>query len=109
MAAGQGELTREESYVANGSTGSTHGEDGQPRDIAARPRQAGDEPAPNRIGQVKTIGIVLVACWTATAEGVLVTTMTSTLSATSSVARAGNRSYFPSASRYSITTLRPST
>src|SRR6266567_3267575 len=50
MAAGQGELTREESYVANGSTGSTHGEDGQPRDIAARPRQAGDEPAPNRIG-----------------------------------------------------------
>src|SRR5438477_6487725 len=26
------------------------GEEGQPRDIAARPRQAGDEPAPNRIG-----------------------------------------------------------
>ena len=26
------------------------GEEGQPRDIAARPRKAGDEPAPNRIG-----------------------------------------------------------
>ena len=36
-------------------------------------------------------------------------TMTSTLSATSSAARAGSRSNFPSASRYSMTTLRPST
>ena len=61
-------------------------------------------PAP-----MKTMGRVLVACLAARAAGVSAATMTSTLSATSSAARAGSRSYFPSASRYSITTLRPST
>jgi hypothetical protein len=77
--------------------------------IAARPRQAGDEPASNRIGSPSEDDGDSPGCLTATPETVLVTTMRSTLSATSSVARAGNRSYFPSASRYSITTLRPST
>src|SRR5713226_8522596 len=32
------------------------GEVGQPRDIAARPRKAGDEPAPNRIGSSEDNG-----------------------------------------------------
>src|SRR5262245_45454455 len=40
----------------------------------------------------KTIGMVLVACLAARAAGVFPVTMTSTLSATSSAARAGNRS-----------------
>src|SRR5947209_1576274 len=57
----------------------------------------------------KTMGTVLVACLAARAWGVPPATMTSTLSATSSAARAGSRSNFPSASRYSITTLPLST
>ena len=86
------------------------GEVGQPGDIAARPRKAGDESsATGSATPAKTMGTVLVACLAAWAAAVLGATMTSTLSATSSAARAGNRSGFPSASRYSITTLRPST
>ena len=59
---------------------------------------------------MKTIGRVLVACLAARAPAVPPpATMTSTLSAASSAESAGSRSTFPSASRYSITRLRPST
>src|SRR5262245_103417 len=60
-------------------------------------------------GPAKTMGRVWVACLAAWAAGVPPTTMTSLLRATSSPARAGSRSSFPAASRYSMTTLRPST
>src|SRR5262249_37281816 len=56
-----------------------------------------------------TIGIVDVACFAARGPGVLWETMTSTLSRTSSVARSLKRSVYPSAQRYSIARLRPST
>src|SRR5262245_64767055 len=81
------------------------GEVGQPRDIAARPRKAADEPARHRIGNTSDDnrdgpGRLL----SGQGRGYVSVTMTSTLSASSSAARAGNRSSFPSASRYSITT-----
>src|SRR5207253_11232427 len=54
----------------------------------------------------KTMGRALVACLAARAAcAPPPVTMTSTLRATSSAARAGRRSGFPSASRYSIATL----
>ena len=85
-------------------------EDGQPRDIAARPRKAGDEPVRNRIGDSsEDNGDGPGRLLGGQGGGCAWATMTSTFSATSSAARAGNRSGFPSASRYSITTLRPST
>jgi hypothetical protein len=50
-----------------------------------------------------TMGTVVVACCAARAAGVFPATMRSTLRRTSSVARVGNRSSFPSAARYSMT------
>ena len=55
-----------------------------------------------------TIGIVDVACLAAIAPGTVWVTMTSTLSRTSSAARAGSWSYCPSAHRNSITISLPS-
>src|SRR5262249_29050770 len=55
-----------------------------------------------------TMGIVLVAFRAASAEGVPLVTMTSTLRRTSSAANAGKRSARPSADRYSMMRLRPS-
>src|SRR4029453_13021555 len=56
----------------------------------------------------ETMGRVLVVCLAASAATVLGAKMTSPLSATSSAARAGSRSIFPSADRYSITRFWPS-
>ncbi len=58
---------------------------------------------------VITRGIVLVACRAARVPGLPPVTMTSTLSRTSSAARSGSRSSFPSANRYSMTMFFPST
>ena len=67
-------------------------------------------PLPTGSPATKTMGIVLVACMATRGPSVPPSArMTSTLSTTSSAARAGSRSRFPSASRYSTTTLRPST
>jgi len=54
--------------------------------LATRPLETGSA------GPAKTMGMVLVACLAARAACVFAATMTSTLSATSSAARAGNRS-----------------
>jgi len=54
------------------------------------------------------MGIVLVAFRAASAEGVPLVTMTSTLRRTSSAANAGKRSARASADRYSMMRLRPS-
>ena len=73
---------------------------GKAGDIAARPREAGDESAPNRIadasednrdGRGRLLRSLRGWCGGAT--------MTLTLSATSSAASAGNWSSFPSANR----------
>src|SRR5262245_61095653 len=56
-----------------------------------------------------TIGIADVACFAARGPGVLWVTMTSTLRRTSSLASSLKRSVRPSAQRYSIVRLRPST
>jgi hypothetical protein len=57
---------------------------------------------------MNTIGIVVIACCAATAEGVLTATKTSTLSAASSAARAPNRSGISLAKRCSSLIVRPS-
>jgi len=56
-----------------------------------------------------TIGMTAVACFAATTGGVAYVTMTSTLSLTNSAAISAKRSPRPSAQRYSIARLRPST
>ncbi len=57
---------------------------------------------------VMTIGMVVVAFMAATVDGLVpVATMMSTPSRTRSAARAGNRSIWPSAKRYSMATLSP--
>jgi hypothetical protein len=58
---------------------------------------------------VKTMGMVLVACLAASAAGVTAATMTSILSAVSSAAAAEARSSDPPTYRLSITKSRPST
>src|SRR5712691_2020429 len=58
---------------------------------------------------VMTTGTEVVAFLTARVAGVPAVTITATFRASSSPMRAGKRSYFPSAHRYSIRTLRPST
>ncbi len=66
---------------------------------------------PEAIGSAsmtKTMGIVLVARRAARIAAVPDRTMTSTLTWTSSATRAGSRSGFPSAQRYSIITVWPS-
>src|SRR4029453_1067447 len=50
---------------------------------------------------ITTMGMVTVACFAARASAVLPATMRSTLRRTSSAARVGNRSIFPSADPYS--------
>jgi hypothetical protein len=50
-----------------------------------------------------TMGMVVVACFAATAAGVLKVTMTSTLRRTRSAASSRSRSYLPSANRTSRT------
>ena len=89
-----------------------HVQDGHAREVAARSVQAGDksEPRPGRPPIAKTIGIVVVAAFAASAAGVpLSATITVTWRRTRSAAIAGSRSYWPSAQRYSIATLWPST
>src|SRR5215470_5309020 len=56
----------------------------------------------------KTIGVVVVAALAASAEGVVVATMTATWRRTRSAVKAGSRSFRPSAQRYSIVTFWPS-
>ena len=64
---------------------------------------------PSLIGSLatmKTMGVVVVAALAASAEGgPPVAAMTATLRETRSAARAGNRSYRPSAQRYSMMTF----
>ena len=86
------------------------GKSGQSRDVAAGPRQAFDVPGSNRIESQphQTTGIVLVAFLAATIAGVPVV-ITSTLRRTSSSAKAGSRSSFLSADRYSKAMFFPST
>jgi hypothetical protein len=72
--------------------------------LLTSPSAIGSPTTPN------TIGTVVVACLAARAATVPpAVRMTSTLRATSSAARTGSRSIFPSAQRYSIRTLLPST
>src|SRR5713226_9762671 len=54
---------------------------------------------------VKTMGIVVVAAFAMRLAGVLVAAITVTRRRTRSAARAGSRSYWPSAQRYSIVTF----
>ncbi len=56
----------------------------------------------------KTIGIVVVAGFAATAAGVAAATITFTWRRTNSAASAGNRSYWSSAHKYSMLTFWPS-
>src|SRR5262245_34130456 len=66
-------------------------------------------PAPTASATTaKTMGIVLVACLAAIADGVLVVTMTSTLRRASSVASSCRRSTCPLANRYSTVRFCPS-
>ena len=71
--------------------------------LAVRPCLTGSLPIAN------TIGMVEVAAFAASADGsppVVATTVTG--KRTNSFAIAGNLSYWPSAKRYSMVTLRPS-
>jgi hypothetical protein len=85
-------------------------QDGQPGDIAPGPGEAGDEATPQRIADAHHDDRdVVVACLAASAAGVFPIIRTSTSSRTNSAARAGNRSYCPSAARTSRTKCWPST
>ncbi len=84
-------------------------EDGQPRDIAARPPQAGDEPAANRIGRPseddgngpgRVLGGQGGGC---ARDGDDINFERN------QVGRKAGEPSFPLASRYSIMMLRPST
>ena len=68
---------------------------GHARDVAARPREVGNEPATGSLTNPMTMGIVLVALCAACAPVVVAATMMSTLSFTSSAARSEYRSSFP--------------
>src|SRR5215471_14060455 len=70
--------------------------------LAISPSSIGSNPA------VKTIGIVAVAAFVGGTAGPLAA-ITATRRSTSSAAMAARRLYWPSAQRYSIVTLRPST
>ena len=77
--------------------------------IATRSVQIGDKARrTGSLAVVKTIGIVVFAAFAVSAAGVLVAAITATCRRTRSAIKAGNRSYWPSAQRYSIATLRPS-
>ena len=66
---------------------------GQPRNVAARAGQAGNEALPHGIKRgAITMGIVSVACWAAVISAPPRARMASTLSWTSSLARRGRRS-----------------
>ncbi len=69
-------------------------EDADAREVAARPGETGDQAGPDRVAAAaKTIGIVEVALFAASAAGVPpVATITSTLRPTRSAANAGSRS-----------------
>src|SRR5262249_6389808 len=71
--------------------------------LTTKPSFTGSEPV------VKTIGTVPVAAFATRMAGVLVAAMTETWRRTRSAACVGNRSYRPSAQRYSIVTFWPST
>jgi len=70
--------------------------------LATRPLPTGSPARGN------TIGIADVACFAASAGAVPAVTMTSTLSRTNSAAISANRSLRPSAHRYSMATVWPS-
>ena len=72
-------------------------------------RLATSSTATGSAAVTKTIGIVAVAAFAASAGGVPATTITPTCRRTRSVANTGSRSFWPSAQRYSIFTLPPST
>src|SRR6516165_10186663 len=81
----------------------------QPGDVPTWTGEADRKPVPiTSPTDAITMGIVLVAFRAATAEGVPLVTMTSTLRRTSSAVNAGKRSARPSADRYSMMRLRPS-
>src|SRR5262249_33923744 len=71
--------------------------------LATRPSATGSSASP------KTIGIVEVAALAASAPGSVKTVITLARRRTKSAANSGRRSYWPSAQRYSMMTLRPST
>src|SRR5262249_41562284 len=68
--------------------------------LATRPYWTGSDPL------VNTMGIVAVAAFAAEAEGLSVATSIATCRRTSSAARTGKRSSWPSAKRYSIAMFR---
>src|SRR5262249_22990683 len=68
--------------------------------LATRPAWTGSDPLAN------TMGIVAVAAFAAKAEGLSVATSIATCRRTSSAARTGKRSSWPSAKRYSIAMFR---
>ena len=69
--------------------------------LVTRPSKIGSTPLP------KTIGMVDVAAFAASAVGLPNATNTDAFRATSSAASAGSRDSCPSAYRYSIATFRP--
>src|SRR5215475_11760852 len=71
--------------------------------LAARPRFTGSSVT------LKTMGRLAVAAFAASAAGVPMATITATWRRSSSLAMVGSRSYWPSANRYSILRLCPST
>src|SRR5215471_5338764 len=71
--------------------------------LATRPRLTGSSVT------LKTMGRLAVAAFAASAAGVPMATITATWRRSSSLAMVGSRSYSPSANRYSIPRLCPST
>ena len=83
---------------------------GQPCDVSAGVREALDETRANGSPTaIMTSGIDRACFLTAREAGVPAVTIISTFWGTNSPMRAGKRSYFPSAHRYSIKMFLPST
>jgi hypothetical protein len=85
------------------------GEHGHPRDIAARPRKTGDEATCNRIGSSEDNGEGSGRLLSGQGMGCASGEDDINLERNQFGRKSGSRSGFPSASRYSIATLRPST
>src|SRR5262249_36469699 len=77
--------------------------------LPGRLRLATSPSATGSAAVEKTIGIIVVDAFAATADEVPAAAITATGTRTSSAASAGNRSIWSSAQRYSIDTFRPST
>jgi len=86
-----------------------HVQRGHAGNIAARSPRLATNPSWTGSSAIwNTIGIVAVAALAASAAGRPVSAITLTCRRTRSAASAGNRSYCPSAKRYSIARFRPS-